>query len=82
MNEAIRVDARGLSCPEPIIRAKQAMRQEGATRIEVVVDSGASRDNVKRIAEMAGWTARVTQLPGGEYQLDLNLSISPEKRGE
>lgn len=72
MNSTIKVDARGLSCPEPVILTKQAMRQEGAASVEVTVDSGASRDNVSRAARISGWTARVVELPGGEYRLELS----------
>ena len=71
MSEATKVDARGLSCPEPIILTKRAMRQEGVTNIEVLVDSGVSRDNVRRAAEMAGWTVQVGELAGGEFRLDI-----------
>lgn len=71
MSEAVQVDARGRSCPEPVMLARQAMSREGAARIEVLVDSGASRDNVRRAAEKAGWTVEVTELEGGEFRLDM-----------
>jgi TusA-related sulfurtransferase len=71
MSESIKVDARGLSCPEPVMLAKRAMRQEGAISIEVLVDSGASRDNVERVAAMAGWTVRVAEPADGLFRLDL-----------
>jgi TusA-related sulfurtransferase len=71
MSDAITVDARGLSCPEPVMMAKQAMRRSDATKVEVMVDSGASRDNVQRTARLAGWTVRTVDLPGGEYRLEL-----------
>lgn len=71
MSDTMKVDARGLSCPQPVILAKQAMRREGVTGVEVLVDSGASRDNVRRAAEMAGWAVEVTELTGGEFRLRL-----------
>lgn len=71
MSDAITVDARGLSCPEPVMLAKQAMRRSDATRVEVMVDSGASRDNVQRTARLAGWTVKIVDLPGGEFRLEL-----------
>lgn len=71
MSDAISVDARGLSCPEPVIMAKNAMRQEGAERVEVIVDSAASRDNVRRAAQMGGWTVEIADLPSGEFRLEL-----------
>lgn len=71
MSDTIKVDARGLSCPEPVILAKQAMRQKGSTSIEVLVDSGAARDNVKRAAEKASWIVEIAELSDGEFRLDL-----------
>lgn len=48
-----RVDARGLSCPQPVILARKAIAA-GKYPIEVLVDSVTSRENVRRVAEKAG----------------------------
>ena len=45
------VDARGLSCPQPVILARKAI-EEGEFPVEVWVDSVTSRENVRRMAEM------------------------------
>ncbi len=58
MSDIITVDARGLSCPEPVIRTRQAM-QAGVFPIRVLVDTGTSRDNVSRLAQSAGWKVSV-----------------------
>lgn len=58
MNDIKIVDARGLSCPEPTIRVRQAMKQ-GQSPIQVLVDTGTSRDNVSRMAEGSGWQVAV-----------------------
>lgn len=71
MSEVIQVDVRGLSCPEPVLRTRQAMQRPDATKIEVLADSVASRDNVKRTAEAEGWDVLVKQLAYGEFELDL-----------
>ncbi|MGI6295111.1 MAG: sulfurtransferase TusA family protein [Armatimonadota bacterium] len=71
MNEAIEIDVRGLSCPEPVLHAKQAMQQKDATIVHVLVDSNTTRDNVKRAAEMENWNVRQTQLDNGEFRLEL-----------
>ena len=63
------VDARGLSCPQPVILARKAM-QESKFPIEVLVDSATSRDNVRRMAEKAGCTVQVEQT-GDEFRLVL-----------
>ena len=64
-----RVDARGLSCPEPVILTKQAMASKEAA-YEVLVDNGASRENVTRFAENQGYKASVAE-NGGEYTLSI-----------
>ncbi|MBN1139043.1 MAG: sulfurtransferase TusA family protein [Anaerolineae bacterium] len=47
------VDARGLACPQPVIRTRQAM--QGAERVVILVDNDATVANVSRMAEKAGW---------------------------
>ncbi len=64
------VDARGLSCPQPVIEAKKAM-SAGQFPIEVLVDSVTSRENVRRMAEKAGVTVSVEEL-GDEFTLTLS----------
>lgn len=65
------VDARGKSCPEPVILTKKAM--EEADRVEVLVDSPTSRQSVTGLAEEAGWDVRVEDL-GGEFRIALKRS--------
>ncbi len=57
------VDARGLSCPQPALLARRAI-EEGELPIEVLVDTGTSRDNVSRIAQKAGYKVRVEEKEG------------------
>lgn len=64
-----RVDARGLSCPEPVILTRKAL-QSGAAAYEILVDNVTSRENVTRFAEHAGYTVGVSE-KDGEYTLSL-----------
>lgn len=64
---ATTVDARGLSCPQPVILAKKAI-EEGKWPVEVWVDSATSRENVRRMAEKAGLQVRVESI-GDEFKL-------------
>ena len=64
-----RVDARGLSCPEPVILTRKALLG-GAKEYEILVDNVTSRENVTRFAQHAGYTVPVTEA-GGEYTLSL-----------
>ena len=63
------VDARGYSCPEPVIMLKKAMLTKEA-EYTIMVDNTASRENVTRFAEHAGYTVTVSE-KGGEYTLTL-----------
>ena len=48
------LDARGLSCPEPVIMIRKAMMSKAAS-YEIVVDNPTSRENVTRYAEHQGY---------------------------
>ena len=61
------IDARGLSCPEPVIMISQAMKS-GETAYEILVDNRVSRENVTRYAEHQGYRVSVTE-NDGEYTL-------------
>lgn len=63
------IDARGLSCPQPVILARRAI-EAGDFPIEVLVETVTSRENVKRAAEKAGCTVQVEEM-GGEFKLTL-----------
>jgi tRNA 2-thiouridine synthesizing protein A len=65
------IDARGLSCPQPAMMTRQALLQMSTGEVEVLVDSGTSRDNVSRLAANAGWRVRVDDQPDGMYRLVL-----------
>ncbi len=69
------VDARGLSCPQPVILALDAMKREKSGRIEVLVDSDVCVENVTRAARSQGWsvTCDERRAPApGEWLLDLS----------
>ena len=61
------LDARGLSCPEPVIMIRKAM-MTGEDGYEMVVDNPTSRENVTRYARHQGYQVAVTE-QGGEYTL-------------
>ncbi|MBN1401969.1 MAG: sulfurtransferase-like selenium metabolism protein YedF [Anaerolineae bacterium] len=58
----VTVDARGLACPQPVIHARNAMRE--ADDIIVLVSSQESVANVRRLAERAGWAVTVDEQEG------------------
>lgn len=48
-----KVDARGLSCPQPVVLTKKAL-EASDDDLEVLVDNTTARDNVLRFAKNAG----------------------------
>ena len=63
------VDARGLSCPQPVILARKAI-QEGAFPIEVLAETVTSRQNVQRASERLGCKVQVIEMED-EFKLIL-----------
>lgn len=66
---SVQIDARGLSCPQPVILSKQAILA-GQFPIDVLVDSVTSRENVRRMAEKAGCKVRIEEV-GSEFKMEL-----------
>jgi len=64
------VDARGYSCPEPVMQMRAA-EQKGKFPIEVLVETVTSRENVRRAAEMLGLKVKVESIGEDEYKLIL-----------
>ncbi|WP_200799656.1 sulfurtransferase TusA family protein [Olsenella urininfantis] len=65
------VDARGLSCPEPVVLTRDALHAspEGC---EVLVDSPAPRENVLRFAASQGCQVSSEELEDGSWRLVLS----------
>ena len=64
------VDARGLSCPQPVILAHKAI-EEDEFPVEVWVDSVTSRENVRRMAEMNHCQVQIEE-SGDEFHIILH----------
>lgn len=61
------LDARGLSCPEPVIMIRKAMMSKDA-HYEMIVDNPTSKENVMRYAEHQGYSVTIEER-SGEYTL-------------
>ena len=60
------IDARGLSCPEPVIRTKNAL----ASAYTVMVDNVTAKENVSRFALHQGYKVSVKE-DGEDFVLTL-----------
>lgn len=65
------VDARGHSCPIPVVMVRKAVTSEKPSELEVLVDNQCSVENVTRFAESSGY--KVAVAPEGQ---DFRLSLS------
>ena len=62
------IDARGLSCPQPVLMAVEVLKKLPSGTLEVLVDSECSKENVMRAGESRGWKAEARE-EGGEWRL-------------
>jgi len=63
------VDARGLACPESVIRAKETL--EGEQELVVLVDNDTAAENIRRLGIKSGCTVLVNQEADGCYRIRL-----------
>lgn len=54
-----KIDARGLSCPQPVVLTQKAIKS-GSTDFQIMVDSEVSKENVIRCLENNKLSAQVT----------------------
>ncbi len=57
---AITIDARGLSCPQPVIKTKKAL-EESELPIDIIVDNKAASENIARFAFSQGYLTTMRQ---------------------
>jgi selenium metabolism protein YedF len=63
------VDARGLSCPQPVILAKKAL--EEGENIVVIVDNKAAMENVRRLGAKLGCSIEIESTGEKEFHIHL-----------
>jgi tRNA 2-thiouridine synthesizing protein A len=63
------VDARGLSCPQPVLLAMEKIKKVKKGEIAVLVDTDTSRENVSRAATSQGWKVKGIKPDGMGYRI-------------
>ena len=66
----VQVDARGLSCPQPVMQTRRALQDTSAREVTVLLDSMTQVHNCTRAAEALGWNVGHEE-KGGEFVLTL-----------
>ncbi|WP_080800566.1 sulfurtransferase TusA family protein [Arabiibacter massiliensis] len=64
----LEVDARGLSCPEPVMMAMDALKRAGGQPVRVLVSASVARDNVMALAKRKKKSVQVERV-GDDYAL-------------
>ena len=72
MSDVKTVDARGLSCPQPVLLAQAAIKDINSGEVQVLVDSGVAGDNVARMAKKSGWSAATREQLDGVIRITLS----------
>lgn len=65
------VDARGLSCPQPVIITMDEIKKQNSGEIVVLVDTDTSRENVGRAAENQGWQVKDIKEEDDGYRITI-----------
>ena len=63
------IDARGLSCPLPVIRTQSEINKKHPDELEVLVDNHTAVGNVTRFANNSGYDVTVKELEDEEFSL-------------
>ena len=63
--EVFRVDARGLKCPWPVLRAARAMREHDA--VVLLADDPVARTDVPALAQANGWQVDMEERAGHAF---------------
>ncbi len=68
---SVTVDARGLSCPQPVLMTINEIKKIKTGEITVLVDTDTSKENVTRAAISQGWSTKAITPEGDGYRLTL-----------
>ncbi len=60
----VRIDAKGLSCPQPLMMVQEALKKNPGEQVVVEVDSASPRDNILRLARRKKLSASVDEAGG------------------
>lgn len=64
------IDARGYSCPEPVIMVKKALEQQDDKTCEVLVDNHAALENITRFVTHQGYAVESAE-QGDDFLLKI-----------
>ena len=69
------IDVRGLGCPIPVVKTKEAMDKNPADQIVILVETEVSKENILRLAALREYSAKSEKTANNEYRLVLEPSF-------
>ena len=63
------IDCRGLSCPEPVLKTKNALEEGGGEELTVIIDNEGSKNNVERFARSQGYSTIAKPTADGCFEV-------------
>lgn len=72
------IDARGLACPQPVILAKNAVKEQGIGTVKVLVDNEMARENLKKFASNNNLKVLVEE-KGSDFHISLTKESEMEE---
>ena len=66
------VDARGLSCPQPVLMTLEEITSVKKGRVMILVDTDTSKENVTRAIKTQGWEIEEVQPEGTGYRITIS----------
>jgi tRNA 2-thiouridine synthesizing protein A len=63
------VDARGLSCPQPVILTLDTIKNLDKGEMEILVDTDTAKENVTRAVKSKGWQIKEIKEEGLAYRI-------------
>lgn len=61
MLKLAKIDVRGMSCPQPVLMTKNAIKDHPQS-IDIIVDNNTAKNNVSRFLNSAGFTFEIKEM--------------------
>ncbi|MFW5498636.1 MULTISPECIES: sulfurtransferase-like selenium metabolism protein YedF [unclassified Maridesulfovibrio] len=58
---SVKIDCKGLPCPQPVLKCKNAIESENPEKIKITVDNEAAKENVSRFMATKGYEVSVKE---------------------
>jgi len=83
MENILTVDARGLSCPQPVLETKRVIDEQLSDHFMVLVDTETSRENVSRFARNKGFHVEIRENGQEQFEIDIRrVEAGPEPQAQ